>query len=90
MAQADIIGSEVEALRIDILRGGIEGALPQVEERLTKLQTWWDLSRSGARVPEAPDLETLARSFIGTLNIISHAYIELKNGSLLSVASMIS
>lgn len=51
----DIIGSELEALRIDIMQGKVETALPEVETRLAQVETWWRQHRAGQPVPEAPD-----------------------------------
>ena len=50
----DIIGSELEALRIDIIQGQSAQALPQVEARLTRIEAWWQQHRAGRPVPEAP------------------------------------
>ena len=57
----NVIGRELEALRIDIMQGRAAEALPQVEERLAQVEVWWQRHRSGQSVPEAPDLESLAR-----------------------------
>jgi tetratricopeptide (TPR) repeat protein len=69
-----IIGSELEALRIDIQQGRVETALPEVETRLARVEAWWRLHRTGQAVPEAPGAEFLARVFIGALDIASGAY----------------
>ena len=75
----DVIGSELEALRIDILQGGAEQALPQVEARLAQVEVWSQRQRAGQRVPEAPDPELLARALISTLNIAMQAHFALKD-----------
>ena len=49
-----VIASELEALRIDIMQGRAAEALPQVEERLARVEDWWQRHRSGQPVPEAP------------------------------------
>lgn len=70
----NVIGCELEALRIDIIQGQAAQALPQVEARLAQVERWWQQHRSGQRVPEAPDPETLARTIIGALDIARQAH----------------
>ncbi len=65
----NVIGSELEALRIDLMQGRVEEAMPEVEARLAQVERWWSQHRSGQPVPEAPDAEFLARAFIGALDI---------------------
>lgn len=69
-----VIGKELEALRIEIMQGQVEQALPEVEARLEQVEAWWQAHRSGRGVPEAPDPEYLARAFIGALNIAMQAH----------------
>lgn len=69
-----VIGSELEALRIDILQGQAAAALPEVEARLAQVQAWWQQHQAGQPVPEAPDAEELARTFIGALDIARQAH----------------
>jgi tetratricopeptide (TPR) repeat protein len=75
----DGIGRELEALRIDIIRGQAAQALPQVEARLMQVDTWWQQHRSGQRVPEAPDPEVLARVLIAALDIAKDAHYAQQN-----------
>ncbi|MDX2111871.1 MAG: CHAT domain-containing protein [Verrucomicrobiota bacterium] len=65
----DVIGSELEVLRIDIQQGQVAAALPEVEARLTQVEAWWQQHRSGQPVPEAPDAVFLARTLISALDI---------------------
>ncbi|MFA7242552.1 MAG: tetratricopeptide repeat protein, partial [Sulfuricellaceae bacterium] len=53
--------------------GQVETALPEIETRLTQVESWWRQYRSGQTVPEAPDAEFLARTFIGALDIARQA-----------------
>ena len=69
----NVIGSELEALRIDIMQGRATEALPLVEARLAQVEGWWQRHRSGQGVPEAPDFEDLARAFISALDIARQA-----------------
>jgi tetratricopeptide (TPR) repeat protein len=69
-----VVGSELEALRIDIMRGQAAEALPQVETRLGQVEAWWRRRQAGERVPEAPDAEMLARALIGALDIATDAH----------------
>jgi tetratricopeptide (TPR) repeat protein len=68
-----IIGSELEALRIDILQGEVGSAIPQIETRLTQVARWWKQHQTGQAVPEAPDVVILARTFISALGIAANA-----------------
>jgi tetratricopeptide (TPR) repeat protein len=68
-----VIGSELEALRIDIMQGQVAAALPQIETRLEQVAAWWERHRSGQSVPEAPDAEDLARAYISALDIAKDA-----------------
>ncbi len=70
----NVIGSELEALRIDIMQGEAAQALPQVEARLARIETWWQQHRAGQSVSEAPDPAFLARAYIGALDIARHAH----------------
>jgi tetratricopeptide (TPR) repeat protein len=68
-----VLASELEALRIDILQGRVSQTLPEMETRLAKLESWWQERRSGQRLPEAPNLAFLARTFIAALDIANDA-----------------
>jgi tetratricopeptide (TPR) repeat protein len=70
--EVEVIGSELEALRIDIMQGRVTEALPQIEARLAQVEAWWQQHRAGQPVPQAPNAEALARTFIGTLDIIAN------------------
>jgi tetratricopeptide (TPR) repeat protein len=70
----DIIVSELEALRIEIMQGAAPQAWPQAEARLAKIESWWRRQRAGQPVPEAPDPEFLARAYIGALDIARDAH----------------
>lgn len=65
----DVVAIELEALRVDIMQGKVDAALPEVEARLARVEKWWNRHRSGEPVPEAPNAESLARSLISALNI---------------------
>jgi tetratricopeptide (TPR) repeat protein len=71
----NVISSELEALRIDILQGQAAQALAEVESLLAQVDAWWQQHRSGRRVPEAPNPEFLARALIGALDIAKAAHI---------------
>jgi tetratricopeptide (TPR) repeat protein len=70
----NVILSELEALRIDIMQGQVAQALPQVETRLAQVKAWWQQHRSGQKVSEAPDPESLARTLISALDIAREAH----------------
>jgi tetratricopeptide (TPR) repeat protein len=69
----DVIASDLEALRIDIMEGKVAEALPQVESRLAQVAGWWRRHCSGQPVPEAQNAESLARAYISALNIATKA-----------------
>lgn len=71
--QVNVIGSELEALHIDVKQGKVVSALPEIEARLKQVAGWWQRHRSGQPVPEAPNAEYLARAYIGALDIARQA-----------------
>ncbi|HEX9944388.1 MAG TPA: CHAT domain-containing protein [Thermoanaerobaculia bacterium] len=76
--RVDILASELEALRVDVMQGGAERALPEVESRLQEVRTWWQRHRAGEPVPEDPDPVYLARVLIGGLDIAREANLALE------------
>lgn len=70
----DVIGMELEALRIDIMQGRHAEALPQVETRLARIEQWWRQHRTGQSVPEALDPAFLARAYISALDVACDAH----------------
>jgi tetratricopeptide (TPR) repeat protein len=73
----NVIGQEVEALRIDIMQGRAAEALPQVEVLLAQVEDWWRRHRAGQAVPEAPNPERIASVLISTLDIARDAHVAL-------------
>jgi tetratricopeptide (TPR) repeat protein len=71
----EILGSELEALRFDIMQGQVAAALPEVETRLVRIQAWWQQHCSGKPVPEAPDPVYLARALLSALDIAKDCYL---------------
>jgi len=71
--RVNVLGSELEALRVDVMQGEAERALPEIESRLQEVRAWWRRQRAGEPVPEAPDLVFLARVLIGGLDIAGQA-----------------
>jgi tetratricopeptide (TPR) repeat protein len=47
--------------------------LPDVERRIAQVEDWWQLTRKGQRVPEAPDAEELGRVLICALDVATEA-----------------
>jgi tetratricopeptide (TPR) repeat protein len=78
MPAADVLGSELEALRIDVMLGRAQEALPEIEERLAQVRRWWQQRRAGESVPQAPDTEFLGRLLVGGLNIAGQASLSLE------------
>lgn len=75
----NVICSKLEALRIDIMQGKLDTAVPEIEQRLAQVRAWWTQHRAGQAVSEAPDAELLARAFIGALDIARKADYARKN-----------
>ncbi|MEA2559987.1 MAG: hypothetical protein QOH06_1491 [Acidobacteriota bacterium] len=71
--RVNVLPAELEALRVDVMQGGAERALPEVESRLKEVRDWWRRHREGESVPEAPDPGYLARVLIGGLDIAQEA-----------------
>lgn len=69
-----VIGAELEVLRMDIMQGQVEAALPAVEARLEQVKTWWLQHSIGHPAPEAPDAEFLARTVICALDVATAAH----------------
>src|SRR5207244_2959631 len=75
----NVIISELEAWRIDIMQGQAGGALPEVETRLAQVEAWWQQHCCGRSVPEAPNSEELARALIGALDIAMAAHVAMQD-----------
>lgn len=69
----DVIGSELEALRISIMQGEVDAAVPEIETRLAQISHWWQQQQAGHAVHEAPDAIDLAHTFIAALDIAKGA-----------------
>ena len=70
--------SELEALRVDVLQGGAERALPEIGSRLQEVRAWWRRQRAGEPVPEAPKPAVLAEALIASLDISREANLALE------------
>jgi tetratricopeptide (TPR) repeat protein len=88
----DVLGSEMEALRVDVQLGRAEEALPEVESRLARIRAWWERSQRGEAVPEAPDPAYLGHVFGGALDIAqgSHRALEQWQAALDRIAEIIA
>lgn len=73
--QVNVLGGELEAYRIDILQGRATEVLPEVEQRVARVESWWRRTRGeGETVPEAPDAEALGRALISALDVATGAH----------------
>lgn len=68
-----IIGNELEIWHIDIMQHPAELVRSEIEARLAQVQQWWEQYRTGQAVPEAPNTEMLARTFIRALDVAQQA-----------------
>jgi tetratricopeptide (TPR) repeat protein len=73
-----VIMSELEVLRVDVMQGRAGEALAAVEEKLAEVRGWWTRREKGELVPEAPDVENLARALVGGLDVAGQANLALK------------
>jgi tetratricopeptide (TPR) repeat protein len=77
--EVNIIGSELEVLRIDIMLGEVEIALPTIKQHLAKIRNWWQRHQQGETLTAAPDADFLARAFISALDIARQAHKVLEH-----------
>ncbi len=77
--QVQVLGNEIEILRIDVLQGHAAQALPEIEARLAQLSAWWDQHRAGRPTLQAPEPEFLHRALIGALDIAKEAHLALRD-----------
>ncbi len=68
-SQVMAVGGELEALRIDVMRGEAETALPEIESRLDRVRDWWQRSQAGESVAEAPNRTSLGRVLVSGLDV---------------------
>jgi len=78
-SEVNIIGSELEALRIDIMLGEVETALPAIKQHLAQIRDRWQRHQQGETLTAAPDADFLARAFISALDIAKEAHQTLKH-----------
>ncbi len=78
-AEVNIIGAELEALRIDLYSDNTEQALPDIEQRLEKLRGWWHQYQQGQIPAQAPDKDELLSALISALDIAKDAQQNLEN-----------
>ncbi|MCP4699751.1 MAG: CHAT domain-containing protein [Gammaproteobacteria bacterium] len=78
-AEVHIIGSELEAYRIDIMQDKAQQALLAVRERLDKLRAWHQQRQQGQNPDAAPNGELLERALVSALDIAKDACLSLEN-----------
>ncbi|MFO1429069.1 MAG: CHAT domain-containing protein [Candidatus Competibacteraceae bacterium] len=76
--RVNVLMSELETLRIDVMHGQVEQALPDIDARLAEVRGWWQRYRAGETVPEAPNAELLGRALVSGLDIAMQANQSLK------------
>jgi tetratricopeptide (TPR) repeat protein len=74
-----VLGGELEAYRIDIMQGRASEVMPEVEQRIAQVESWWQRTRKGKTVPEAPDAEQLGRLLISALDVAKQGHFALKD-----------
>jgi tetratricopeptide (TPR) repeat protein len=78
----DIIGIQLESLRLDIIQNHVRESLPIVEKLLAQVHAWWVQHISGESSPEAPDPVMLARVLIGALDVAREGHMSIGDHSL--------
>ncbi|MDI3283852.1 CHAT domain-containing protein [Polyangium sp. 15x6] len=73
-----VLGSELEALRIDVIQGRAADVLSAIEARLGEVHAFWQRRQTGEEVPNAPGVEQLARVLISALDIAREALSNLE------------
>lgn len=76
--RVNMVMSELEALRVLVMQGQAEQALPDIEAKLSEVRGYWALHQEGKPVPEAPNAEELARTLVGGLDIAGEANLALE------------
>ncbi len=77
--EVNILMSENEALRIDLMLGEVETALPVIEQHLAQIRDWWQRHQQGETLTAAPDTDVLARAFTSALDIAECAHRALEH-----------
>jgi tetratricopeptide (TPR) repeat protein len=76
--RVNVVVSELEALRVDVMQGRAKEALPVIEAKLDEVRGWWALRQQGKPVREAPEGEMLARALVGGLAIAFQVNLALE------------
>ena len=74
-----ILSSELETLRIAVMKRQAEKVRPVIEKRLNQIRDWWRRTQDGETVPDAPEPATLGRVLIGALDIAGEAALALED-----------
>lgn len=69
----DVIFSELEMLRIDIMQGYSERVRPKIEALLSQVQGWWEAWCAGTSLPDSLGGEVIVRTYIGALDVAKQA-----------------
>ncbi|MCP4697968.1 MAG: hypothetical protein GY862_14115 [Gammaproteobacteria bacterium] len=77
--EVDVTGSELEALRIDVMQGEAAAALPAIEKHLGRVRDWQQEQQAGQTPAAAPNAERLARALVSALDIAWEANRVLEN-----------
>ena len=71
--EVSVIQREMEALRIDVMRGQEAQVLPDIDSRLDQVRQWWQRHQAGESVVEAPNRMVLGRTLVSALDIAKQA-----------------
>jgi len=77
--KVNVIGSELEAFRIDVYQGKAQEVMPDIEARLNEVRGWWQRHKAGESVPDAPDPVFLGCALVSGLDIARGANQRLEN-----------
>lgn len=76
--RVNVLMAEFEALRLDVMQGGAEQALPEIDSGLDAVRGWFRRLRGGETVPEAPDPSLLGRVLVSALDVARQANLALE------------
>lgn len=71
-SQVEIIGRELEIVRISFIQGEIDQFMPIVTAKLNQLQIWWQQHIQEHAVKQIPNMNILGDVFVAALNIATH------------------
>lgn len=73
--ELDVVQSQLEALRIQLMIGQIPEVVPEIERRLSRIRAWWQASLHREPLSKGLGIENVGRALISALDIARQAYL---------------